>query len=80
MVQPPQAPNQWFQFIEDLLPWATIFGLCFKAIDMVFKYYSQAQDARLKQLVKDEVSPQIESLTHAIDALREEIGKLKVKN
>lgn len=71
--------NQWLIFLGDLLPWATIFGLSFTAIDRVFKYFSQAQDARLKQMIKDEVTPQIESLTTAIDNLREEIGRLKAK-
>lgn len=74
---PDPSPNGWLQFITVLLPWATIFGLCWKALDLVFKYYSNAQDVRLRQMVQDEVSPDIKKLSTAIDELREAIWEMK---
>lgn len=73
----PAQTTQWVQFIEDLLPWATIFGLLFKALDLVFKYFSQAQDMRLRNIIQQEVKPDITKLTKAIDELRESIWDLK---
>lgn len=77
VVNPGPQTSQWLQFIEDLLPWATIFGLVFKAIEMVFKYFSQAQDARLRGIIQQEVKPDITNLTTAINELRESIWELK---
>ena len=73
----PTQVNQWLQLIEDLLPWATVFALISKAIDKVFKYFSAAQDTRLRSIIKQEVTPDISKLTKAIDELRESIWELK---
>lgn len=77
MVNPGPSTNQWLQLIEDFLPWATIFGLFFKAFDLVFKYFSQAQDARLRGIIQQEVKSDITNLTKAIDELRESIWRLQ---
>lgn len=73
MAIPIPETNQWLKLVEDVLPWATIFGISFKAIDAVFKYFSNGQDSRLREIIK----PDIALLTKAIDELRESIWELK---
>ena len=71
--------QQVFQFIKDSLPMIGGIIAVWKTIDEIAKWYSKKQEAQLKALIKTEVSPQIDNLTHAINDLREEIGKLKIK-
>jgi hypothetical protein len=84
MALPEPAQPTWLTLITVLIPWATIFGLCFTAIDKVFKYYSAAQDARLRVIVHEEVKPElnnlksdISNLTTAIDQLKQSIWDMK---
>lgn len=69
--------NVWLKFIQDFLPYATVFGLVWKAFDLVFKYFSEKRDAELRKIVKEEVTPDITKLTKAIDELREVIWEMK---
>jgi ubiquinone biosynthesis protein COQ9 len=80
MAIPPQGENTItivLQFIKDSLPMIGGIIAIWKTISEVAKYFAKKQDARLRELIQSEVTPQIENLTHAIDALREEIGRLK---
>jgi len=65
------------QFVKDSLPMIGGIIAIWKVISEIAKSYSKKQDARLRELIKIEVSPQIESLTHAINDLRETIGTLR---
>ncbi len=78
----PHQTNQWsdiLKFIEDITPWAAVFGLMWKGIDKVFKYFSDTRDAELRKIVHDEMNPTITELTAAIKELRESIWELKRK-
>jgi flagellar hook-associated protein FlgK len=70
---------QILQFIKDCLPMIGGIIAVWKTIDEVAKWWSKKQEVRLKELIKTEVNPQMNSLTDAINDLREEIGKLKDK-
>jgi len=67
------------QAIKDSLPMIGGIIAVWKTIDEIAKWWSKKQDLRLQELIKAEVTPQIELLTNAINDLREEIGKLKIK-
>lgn len=67
------------QFIKDSLPMLGGIIAVWKTIDEVAKWYSRRQEAKLKELIKSEVYPEIQLLRESIDALREEIGRLKGK-
>ncbi len=69
--------QQVFQFIKDSLPMIGGIIAVWKTIDEIAKWYSKKQEAQLKALIDAQVTPQITQLTHAINDLREEIGKLK---
>lgn len=66
-------------FIKDNTLQAGIFALIWKSIDKVFKYYSDARDAELRKIVREEVTPDITDLTKSINELREAIWHLKNK-
>lgn len=68
------------QAIKDSLPMIGGIIAVWKTIDEIAKWYSKKQELRLQELIKAEVTPQIELLTNAINDLREEIGKLKVRS
>lgn len=78
---PNPLPNTtaWMQFIEDVLPFMTIFGLCWKAIDMIAKHFAEKRRQEFKDLIKEEVSPQIDKLTTAIDELKASIYSIRDK-
>lgn len=67
------------QFVKDALPMIGAIIAVYKVIAEIAKAYSKKQDVRLRELIKSEVNPQIDSLTHAINELRETIGELRVK-
>lgn len=69
--------TQVLQFIKDSLPMIGGIIAVWKTIDEIAKWYSKKQEAQLKALIDIQVTPQIESLTKAINELREEIGRLK---
>lgn len=74
-----QPNTEWWQtllfWLKDNTVLFGIFALLWKAIDKLFKYFSDSRDAELRKIVQDEVSP----LSHAIDELRESIWALKNK-
>lgn len=74
---PPNLPNQWLQLIEDLLPYLTIFGLMWKAFDLVFKYFSDKQREAVKELIRTEVKPDIERLNENFERLEKAIWGLE---
>lgn len=67
----------FFQFVKDSLPMVGGIVAVWKTISEIAKAYSKKQDARLRELIKAEVNPQIDNLTHAINELRETIGTLR---
>jgi hypothetical protein len=67
------------QFIKDSFPMIITMGAVWKTISEIAKAYSKKQDAKLRELIKAEVNPQIDNLTHAINELRETIGAMKGK-
>lgn len=73
----PPLPNQWLQLIEDLLPYLTIFGLMWKAFDLVFKYFSDKQREQVKDLIRSEVKPDIERLNENFERLEKAIWGLE---
>lgn len=77
VTNPEPQTNEWLQLVEVLIPWATVFGLVAKGFDLVFKYFSNAQDSRLRLIIQQEVKPDISNLTTAINELRESIWELK---
>lgn len=70
---------QILQFLKDCLPMIGGIVTAWKVVDEIAKWWSKKQEVRLKELIKTEVNPQMDNLTHAINELREEIGKLKSK-
>jgi len=78
MAAPEPQQNNWFSFAGELLPWATIFGLCYAAIHYVFKYFSESRDARLKEIVNERIDPiekKIDTLGDSIYELRNQLAK-----
>lgn len=65
------------QFIKDSLPMIGGIIAIWKTIDELAKYYSKKQETKLRELIKAEVTPQIDALTKAINELRETIGTLR---
>jgi len=75
-------PAWWiplFEYIKDNTIIFMCFGLVWKAIDKVFKYFSDARDAELRKIVHDEMNPTITELTKQIKDLGEAIWALKNK-
>lgn len=79
MAPTPIPPNQWFQLTEDLLPYLTIFGLLWKAFDLVFKYFSDKQKEAVKEIIRTEVRPDIERLNDNFERLEKAIWGLEKK-
>jgi len=78
----PPETNTWapfLKFIEDITPWAMVFGLLWKGIDKVFKYFSDARDAELRKIVHDEMNPTITTLGERIEDLSKAIWGLQNK-
>lgn len=71
--------SELWDFVKNNTVQAGVFTLIWKGIDKVFKYFSEARDAELRKIVKEEVKPDITNLTTAIDELREAIWELKKK-
>lgn len=65
------------QFIRDCLPMVGGIIAIWKIIHEIAKWWSTKQDVKIKALIANEVKPQIDNLTDAINGLREEIGRLK---
>lgn len=66
----------WLEFIETLLPFATVFGGLWKGIHELFKYLSEKRKMELKEMIKEEVAPQIDKLSDAIDKLSDRINRM----
>jgi hypothetical protein len=79
MANSPIPTNQWLQLFEDLLPYLTVFGLCWKAFDLVFKYFSDKQREAVKELIRTEVKPDIERLNENFERLEKAIWGLEKK-
>lgn len=79
MANLPIPTNQWLQLFEDLLPYLTVFGLCWKAFDLVFKYFSDKQKEAVKELIRTEVKPDIERLNGNFESLEKAIWALEKK-
>ena len=77
MANTPINTNQWLQFVEDLLPYLTTFGLMWKAFDLVFKYFSDKQREAVKELIRTEVKPDIERLNDNFERLEKAIWGLE---
>lgn len=77
MANVPIPTNQWLQLFEDLLPYLTVFGLCWKAFDLVFKYFSDKQKEVVKDLIRTEVKPDIERLNENFERLEKAIWGLE---
>lgn len=77
---PSNDPNSlqiWLGFLETLFPFATVFGFLWKGVHELFKYLSEKRKAELKEMIKDEVAPQMETLSKAIDKLSDRVDELK---
>lgn len=72
-----------FNWIRDNTVLFACFALAWKGIDRAFKFYSNAQAERLREMVKEEikshVNPVIERLSTSIDKLQESIWELRNK-
>lgn len=79
MANSPIPTNQWLQLVEDLLPYLTIFGLLWKAFDLVFKYFSDKQREAVRELIRTEVKPDIERLNDNFESLEKAIWALEKK-
>jgi hypothetical protein len=75
MATPPEPQSQWAVFISNLLPWATIYGLCHTAIFFVFKFFSKSRDDRTRQLIDERIEP----LEAKIDKLLVKVDKIENK-
>lgn len=79
MANSPIPTNQWLQLFEDILPYLTIFGLLWRALDMVFKYFSDRQKEEVKELIRTEVKPDIDRLNENFERLERAIWGLEKK-
>lgn len=78
-----QPPVEWwmqiFAWIKDNTIIFVVFGLAWKAIDKVFKYFSESRDAELRKIVHEEMNAPISNLTDKIEQLGEAVWALKNK-
>ena len=67
------------QFIKD--SWPMIGGIVaiYKVIDKVAEYYSKKQETKLRELIKAEVTPELESLKNGMEELTKSIWALEQK-
>lgn len=80
MDTPPDSTGNltvWLNFLTTLFPFATVFGFLWKGVHELFKYLSEKRKSELKEMIKEEVAPQIETLSKAIDKLSESVNDLK---
>lgn len=77
MATTPIPTNEWLQLVEDLLPFLTIFGLMWKAFDLVFKYFSEKQKDQVRELIRSEVKPDIDRLNDNFERLEKAIWGLE---
>lgn len=84
MQEPVQSWWQpFFKWIEDNTILFLCFGLSWKGVDRAFRYLSNTQAERIKEIVKkeinDHVTPQIDRLSDNINKLQESIWALRDK-
>lgn len=77
LATPTLPTNEWLQLVEDLLPFLTIFGLMWKAFDLVFKYFSEKQKDQVRELIRSEVKPDIDRLNDNFERLEKAIWGLE---
>jgi hypothetical protein len=64
-------------FIKDVTPWLTTGAILWKGIDKVFAYWSAARAEQLKEIVHEEMKPEINNLSKKIELLSDAIWALK---
>lgn len=73
-----QPETEWwksfFKWADDNKIFFVIFGLMWKTIDKVFKYFSDSRDEELKKIVQDEIKP----IKEAVDDLKETFIRYKI--
>lgn len=69
--------SEILDFVKDITPYITTGALMWKLIDKIASYYSAQQDNRLRDIVQDEMKPEINNLSKKIEALSEAIWELK---
>lgn len=78
------TPTLLLQFVKDSLPMIGGIIAVWKTISELAKYFSVKQEAKLKELIRMEVTPKfdklqdsLEKLEQSNDRLRESIDKIK---
>lgn len=75
-----QPQLEWWQqiliWLKDNTILFMVFTLAWKAIDKVFKYFSEARDAEFRKIVHDEMNPTITQLSQQIKDLTEAIWSI----
>lgn len=71
--------SEVWDFIKNNTLQAGVFALIWKGIDKVFKYFSEARDAELRKIVREEMTPDISELTKGIKELRDAIWHVQSK-
>lgn len=77
-VSNPNLAKEIIEFATTFIPYATVFGIFWKAIDAIAKYLSDGRDARTKELINEVTKP----LSDNIDKLTKSIWELgnKIEN
>lgn len=79
MAQPTNFWNEFIEFAKDFSVPTGLFVLIWKTIDKVGAHFAQRRKDAIKELIKDEVNPQIERLTKSIENLNEAIHDLRIE-
>ena len=64
--------DSWQSFLLTVLPYLTIFGLVWKAIDKVFEYFGKRGKEATKEVVKDYVTPKFEEMKTELEGIKNE--------
>lgn len=66
-----------FQFIKDIAPFVTAFGICWKFIDKLFDYWSEKRMKQLDDRIDTKLAPVMNSLSEKIETLSNSIFALR---
>ncbi len=70
----PDYPN-WTSFVLTVLPYLTIFGLVWKAIDKVFEYLGRKTREQMIDVAKSYITPLMDEIRRELGDMREERKK-----
>ena len=69
--------DEWMLFAESILPWLTVFALCWKVIDKVFEYLGKRMREVIMDVVKAYMVPIVDTFEQRFDLIKKEHSDIK---